>query len=68
MSEFETALSRIEHAVGGESSETSALTALERLNFLVLELTAKGEEPCSLAKDPGHPGNNWVTEEGGLPP
>lgn len=35
--------------------------------LLILRLTAKGEEPCSLAKDPGDPGKNWVTEEGGLP-
>lgn len=43
------------------------LSAVEELNLHLIQLTAKGEEPCSMAKDPGHPGDNWVTEEGGLP-
>lgn len=26
-----------------------------------------GSRPCTLAKDPGHPGDNWVTQQHGLP-
>lgn len=43
------------------------LSKIAELNVEIVKLTAKGLEPCSLAKDPGHPGDNWVTEEGGLP-
>ena len=36
------------------------LSAIDSLALDLIKLTAKGEEPCSLAKDPGHPGDNWV--------
>ena len=60
-------LEQLKEELGEENPDSLALSAVEKLNFLVLELTAKGEEPCSLAKDPAHPGDNWVTEAGGLP-
>lgn len=50
-----------------EKHNRLVLSAIEELRVSMLELTAKGLEPCSLAKDPGHPGDNWVTETGGLP-
>lgn len=43
------------------------LSAVAELELNLIQLTAKGLEPCSMAKNPGHPGKNWVTEEGGLP-
>lgn len=48
-------------------SEEMKLSAITEFQLELMQLTAKGEEPCSLAKDPGHPGDNWVTESGGLP-
>lgn len=42
------------------------LSAVDELNLSLIQLTAKGEEPCSLAKSPGDH-DNWVEEAGGLP-
>lgn len=58
-----SAVEKIENAV----SEEMKLSAIAEFQLELLQLTAKGEEPCSLAKNPGHPGDNWVTESGGLP-
>jgi hypothetical protein len=58
-----SALEKIEAAVTDELK----LSAIAQFQLELIQLTAKGEEPCSLAKDPGHPGDNWVTESGGLP-
>ena len=56
-----TAIDDLKAALGGDLNQVS-LSAVKELKeaLLILELTAKGEEPCSLAKDKGHPGDNWV--------
>jgi hypothetical protein len=46
--------------------DSLSLSAAEE-SALLLELAAKAPGACSMAKDPGHPGKNWVSEEGGLP-
>jgi hypothetical protein len=58
-----SALEKIEKAVTDELQ----LSALAEFQIELIALSGKGEEACSLAKDPGKPGHNWVTEEGGLP-
>lgn len=59
-------MSAVEKVVAFITEEVK-LSAVAELQLLLLELSGKGEEPCSLAKNPGHPGDNWVTKEGGLP-
>lgn len=58
-----SALDKVEAVV----SEELKLSVIAQLQLELIQLTAKGEEPCSMAKNPGHPGDNWVTESGGLP-
>lgn len=48
------------------SPDEIVLSAVDELNLQLIQLTAKGEEPCSLAKSPGDH-DNWVEEAGGLP-
>lgn len=59
-----TAIEKIESKLHNEI----VLSAITQVRLELLQLTAKGEESCSLAKDPGDPGANWVSESGGLPP
>lgn len=61
-----SAVEKVEKKVA-EDHNAMVLSAIQEAHLEILQLTAKGEEPCSMAKNPGHPGDNWVTEAGGLP-
>jgi hypothetical protein len=58
-----SAVEKLEHFVLDEVK----LSSIAEFQLMLLELSGKELEPCSLAKNPGHPGDNWVTEQGGLP-
>jgi hypothetical protein len=67
------ALKLTDETINGAVLSLSA-TELAEVDALMLELASRptndptaSTRPCSLAKDPGHPGDNWVTRAGGLP-